>query len=212
LTHFSKHDSYIYDSRFFDWDFGLSVPLRPGETFNPVLSVFGRFSYMEMKWIARDGYIQYGDNTGDSSLYAPWDDSFEKIDITGPGIKYSQIWLLFSPGLAACFPLSRFFALNCAFTITPAIRATAEDIHLRKNEQYLDFPEGGLALEPEIRVSFFPNTRCSLSLQVSWRYITGAVGYSWGKGLSDEKYSSQGKSGGAGFHALNTGISFKVYF
>jgi outer membrane protease len=212
LTHFSKHDSYTYDSRFFDWDLGLSVPLRPGETFNPVLSVFGRFSYMEMKWISRDGYIQYGENNNSSPPFIPWDDSFEKIDTPGPGIKYSQFWLLISPGLAAGFPFSGFFTLNCAFTITPFIRAAAEDLHLARKLEFLDYPRGGLALEPEIRASFFPNSRCSLSLQVSWRYITGATGGSWMKASSSDVYYPQGNSSGAGFHALNTGISFKVYF
>jgi outer membrane protease len=211
LTNYSKHDSYMYDSWFFDGDLGVSIPLRLGKTFNPTFSVFGRFSYMEMKWIARDGYTQYGPNEA-GSYFIPWDDSFEKKNMSGPGIEYSQFWILVSPGLAADFPLSRFFTLNCAFTITPAIWAAAEDLHLKKNTQYLDYPQGGLALEPEIGVFFFPNTRCSLSLKASWRYITGATGHSWRKAMDANVYIPQGESGGAGFHALSTGISFKVYF
>jgi outer membrane protease len=212
LTHFSKHDSYIYDSWFFDGDLGLSIPLRPGKTFNPAISVFGRFSYMEMKWIARDGYIQYGKNNKSAPPFIPWDDSFEKQDILGTGINYSQFWIIVSPGIVADFPLSRFFALNCAFTITPAIWVAAEDLHLARKLEFLDYPRGGLALEPEIRVSFFPNSRCSLSLRVSFRYMTGATGPSWMKASSSDMYYPQGNTSGAGFHALNSGISFKVYF
>jgi outer membrane protease len=72
LTHYSKHDSYTYDSWFFDGDLGVSIPLRPGKTFNPALSLFGRFSYMEMKWISRDGYIQYGENNHSSPPFNSW--------------------------------------------------------------------------------------------------------------------------------------------
>jgi outer membrane protease len=217
LTNYSIHNCYTYDSWFFDGDIGVSIPLRPGKTFNPAMSSFGRFSYMEMKWIAPDGYTQYGDNNPgsfDKSSFVPWDDSFPKKDISGTGIQYTQFWIIFSPGLAASFPLSRFFTLNCAFTITPFIWAAAEDLHLFTSWEFRDHPQGGIALEPEIRVFFFPNNRCSLSLQVSWRYITGAVGYSWRKAINSNSnlYIPQGSSGGAGFHALNTGLSFKVYF
>jgi outer membrane protease len=211
LTHYSKHDSFIYSSWFFDADIGVSLPLRPGRTFNPVVSVFNRFSYMELKWISRDGYTQYGANFSFSPPYDSWSDSFSKIEVSGPGIQYSQFWVLVSQGFAADFPILSFLTLNCSFTITPLIWAAAEDLHLVKNEQYLDYPQGGLALEPEIQALFFPNRRCSLSLRVSWRYITGAVGDSWVKAISGKNYEKTGAAG-AGYHALDTGISFKVYF
>jgi outer membrane protease len=211
LTNYSKHDSYIFGSWFFDGDIGVSLPLCPGRTFNPALSFFGRFSYMELKWIARDGYTQYGPNDPGGSSFISWDDSFSKIEQYGPGIQYSQFWVLFSPGLAADFPLSRFFTLNCAFTITPLIWAAAEDLHLKKNARYLDYPSGGVALEPKIRALFFLNSRCSLSLQVSWRYIINAVGDSWQGTINGETYEKTGTAG-AGFHTLDTGISFKIHF
>jgi outer membrane protease len=212
LTHYSKHDSYIYDSWFFDGDIGVSIPLRPGETLNPTFSFFGRFSYMELKWISRNGYIQYGANYNrPGPPYAVWNDSFPKIEITGPGIQYSQFWILISPGIAADFPLSGFFTLNCSFTITPLIWAAAEDLHLITNTQFLDYPRGGLALEPEIQALFFLNRRCSLSLRASWRYITNSTGDSWKRSLYGETYERTGTVG-AGFHALDTGISFQVYF
>jgi outer membrane protease len=212
LTHYSEHDTYIYDSWFFDGDLGVSIPLRPGKTFNPELSLFGRFSYMELRWISRDGYIQYGPNYNRTGPpYVVWDDSFSKIETPGPGIQYSQFWILVSPGFAADFPILSFFTLNCSFTITPLIWAAAEDLHLIKNMEFLDYPKGGLALEPEIQALFFLNRRCSLSLRASWRYITGATGDSWMKTLSGQTYSAAG-SAGAGFHALDTGISFKINF
>jgi outer membrane protease len=211
LTHYSKHDSYIFGSWFFDGDLGIFIPLRPGKTFNPALSFFGRFSYMELKWIARDGYIQYGPNSSFIPPYVSWSDSFPKIEIAGPGIQYSQFWILISPGIAADFPILSFFTLNCSFTITPFIWAAAEDLHLSKREQYLDYPQGGLALEPEIRALFFLNSRCSLSLRASWRYVSGAAGDSWKKAIGGKIYSPAG-SIGAGFHALDTGISFKINF
>jgi outer membrane protease len=219
LTNYSIHNCSTYDSRFFDVDIGVSIPLRPGKTFNPALSFFIRFSYMKMKWIAWDGYIQYGDNytfyyPEETDHFVPWDDSFKKIGTSGSILMYSQSCILLSPGFTAIFPLSRFFTLNYSFTITPLVFTASEDLHLLADTQFLDYPQGGLALEPEIRTLFFLNSRCSLSLRVSWRYIAGAVGYSWRKkGIdSDSGYISQGKSGGAGFHALNTGLSFKVYF
>ncbi|MDR1127840.1 MAG: omptin family outer membrane protease [Treponema sp.] len=212
MTHYSRHDNYIEDARFFDWDLGAAFRLNPGGAFNPALSLFWRFSYMELRWLSRDGYIQYGANSGLSgSSLIPWEDSFSKSETPGPGIQYTQMWILASPGVAASFPISSFFALDCAFTVSPFIRAAAEDLHLLKNTQFEDSIQGGLALEPEIRVFFFPNSRCSLSLRVSWRSIRGTKGYSRFKTAGAETYSPGGASG-AGFHALDTGISFKVYF
>jgi outer membrane protease len=211
LTHYSKHDNYVYDSWFFDGDIGVSVPLRPGKTFNPEISLFIRFSYMELRWISRDGYIQYGANSSFISPYIPWSDSFPKNKTFGPGIQYSQFWILVSPGLAADFPVLSFFTLNCSFTVTSFIWVAAEDLHLIKSEQYLDYPRGGMALEPEIQALFFLNRRCSLSLRASWRYIRGTMGNSWKKAIGGKTYSPAG-SAGAGFHALDTGISFKIDF
>ncbi|MDR2071689.1 MAG: omptin family outer membrane protease, partial [Treponema sp.] len=212
LTNYSIHDNYMENAWFFDGDIGISLPLRPGRTFNPVISAFGRFSYMEMRWISRDGYTQYGDNSSLMPPYVPWDDSFPKIKFSGEGIQYSQFWILVAPGIAANFPLSSFFTLNCAFTITPIIWAAAEDLHLSKNWEFKDYPQGGLAFEPQIQALFFPNRRCSLSLQVSWRYISGAIGDSWKKPITGSTLYIKTGTAGAGFHALNTGISFKVYF
>ncbi|MDR1411475.1 MAG: omptin family outer membrane protease [Spirochaetaceae bacterium] len=214
LTHFSSHDSYVEGAWFFDGDLGASFHLNPGGAFNPALSVFGRVSYMELKWLARDGYTRYGVNSNlPKIILLPWEDSdsFPKIDISGPGIQYTQRWFVVSPGIAASFPISNFFELDCAFTVSPFIWAAAEDLHLLTNMQYNDYPRGGLALEPEIRALFFPNSRCSLSLRVSWRYISGAKGHTWIKTMNSETYTVGGIVG-AGFDALDTGISFKVYF
>jgi outer membrane protease len=218
LTHYSRHNSYTYDSWFFDGDLGVSIPLRRGKTFNPALSVFCRFSCMEMKFVSRDGYTQYGpNNTPIPDDTISWEDSFPKIDSPGEGIRYSQSWIIVSPGIAASFPLSRFFTLDCSFTITPLVFVNTEDLHLSKNMQYIDKPQGGLALEPEIRAFFFLNSSYSLSLRVSWRYMTGARGNSWIKNMDPDspdsgKVTFGGTSGGAGFNALNTGLSFKIYF
>ncbi|MDR0708849.1 MAG: omptin family outer membrane protease [Spirochaetaceae bacterium] len=211
LTHYSRHDNYTKDAWFFNGDLGISIPLYFTGLRNPTLSIFGRFSYMELKWISQDGYTQYGDNSHFSPPYIPWEDSFPKISISGPGIQYSQFWIVISPGIAANFPLSGFFTLDCSFTITPLIWAAAEDLHLFTKTEFRDYPQGGLALEPEIQALFFLNRRCSLSLQVSWRYISGAIGDSWTKALTGSTYEKTGIAG-AGLHVLNTGISFKVYF
>jgi outer membrane protease len=210
LTNYSRHDSYIEDAWFFDGDIGAAFPLNPGGAFNPAISFFWRFSYMKLRWLSRDGYIQYGPNSGPLEPI-PWEDYFPKSETPGPGIQYTQLWIIFSPGVAASFPISRFFALDCSFTVSPFIQAAAEDLHLLKSTQFEDRLQGGLALEPEIRVFFFPNSRCSLSLRVSWRSISGAKGHSRFKTAGAETYSPGGTSG-AGFHALDTGISFKVYF
>jgi outer membrane protease len=208
LTNYSRHNAFISDAWFFDADIGLSRPLRPGMAFNPALSVFVRLSYMEMTWIARDGYTQYGENN-DNSPYVPWDDSFDKIPMEGDGIQYSQKWLLVSPGLAAGLPLSDFFTLDFSFTITPFVIAAAEDLHLITKMEYQDRPRCGIALEPECRITFFPNRLCSLSFRASWRYISGSAGQAWKRPISGGIYTDSG-TGGGGLNVLNAGISLKI--
>jgi outer membrane protease len=213
LTHYSRHDDYILDAWFIDADIGVSRLLRPGKAFNPELSAFFRLSYMKMEWISRDGYIQYGDNipVQMGPELKPWEESWPKTDRSGSGIRYSQLWILVSPGFAASFPVSDFFTLDCSFTITPLIIVAAEDMHLLRDLEYQDRPLGGIAMEPEFRITFFPNRICSLSLKVLWRYINGSIGRSWRRSIGNGEYRLNGYSG-AGFNVLDTGISFKVYF
>jgi outer membrane protease len=212
LTHYSRHDNYILGAWFIDADIGASFPLRPGMASNSDLSVFIRLSYMKLEWISRDGYTQYGKNNHNGSFpYVPWDDSFPKEASPGPAIQYKQQWLFLSPGIAAAFPVSDFFTLGGSFTITPLIMATAEDLHMLRNLEFQDRPRGGIALEPEFRITFFPNRLCSLSLKASWRYINGSAGRSWKRYTGSSEYQDNGNSG-AGFNVLDTGISFKLYF
>jgi outer membrane protease len=212
LTHYSKHDNYTNSALFLDGDLGISIPLRPGKSFNPAVSVFGRVSYMKLEWSSRDGYTQYGPNGTMLPPFDEWEDSFPKKESSGPAIQYSQTWFFISPGLAADFPVSRFLSLSCSFTITPFLWAVAEDEHKNtaKQVRYKDYPQGGLGMEPKAWAVFFPASRFSLSLQASYRYISGSKGDTWRK-TPNSPYIQDG-TGGAGFHALDAGISVKVNF
>ncbi len=66
-THFSQSDSYAERANLLDlkvgWDFYRQGALRIG--------AFGAFSYMDFKWSARDGYLQYP-TTGNPYTMSPF--------------------------------------------------------------------------------------------------------------------------------------------
>jgi outer membrane protease len=230
LTHYSKHDNYIRGGTwFFDGDLGISFPLKPGNTFDPELSVFCRVSYMDLRWTSENGYLQYGSKdeygkiirNGADPKYPytqkgdpneEWKDTFAKEYLDGPAIQYSQRWFLFSPGIAIDLAVARFLSLGASFTITPLLRADAEDIHFKMGTQYNDYPQGGLALEPQVRVVLFPASPFSVTLNASYRSISGAKGETWQRNYNTQSTPILVGAGGAGYHALDAGISLKINF
>jgi outer membrane protease len=210
LTHFSSHDNYTKGVLLIDFSTGISLPL-PFKT-GPFLKSFIGLSYMRFKWTAQDGYYQYAERTG-TGIYEPWDESIEKTMVYGPAIAYSQEWLIFTLlGYSLDIPLFDFFTLSFSFQMGPVIFCKARDDHLIKGVQYNDYVSGGIMLEPRGEVVFSPHQRVLLSLYCGYRRIRGSRGESLEIWQSGAEARSEFDSAGAGYAALDTGLSLKVQF
>ncbi|GHV18219.1 hypothetical protein FACS189493_7260 [Spirochaetia bacterium] len=208
LTNFSTHDNYTAGAFFLDYDLGVSIPIRLTEKRTMDLKIFGRFSWMDLEWISYDGYLQYGAHSYGSPDYGPWDASLAKTYSYGPAVGYNQVWILAAPGIAADIPVGDLFSIGVSFTISPFIWANAYDSHFKRELQFKDYPSGGLMLEPWGELVFSPNERLAIALHGSYRYISGAQGDGYHR-ITTGEYVLDG-SGGAGYYALNAGLSLKV--
>jgi outer membrane protease len=200
LSHFSSHVNETQDALLVDISTGVSLPSQRG----PVIKVFFTGSYMHFKWAARDGYTQYG---------IPWNESLPKTALWGPAIDYSQDWYALSVGASADISLSRFLSLEPSIQVSPLIKANAQDDHLMAKVQYNDYMSGGILIEPRGVFRFLPRERFALSLSVGYRFISGVRGDSqWkysGSGVNGTVYKTP-MSAGAGYSALDTGLSVKI--
>jgi outer membrane protease len=209
LSHYSRSDNYTNRALLLDYLVGLSLPLRSFA----LLKFHWSFSWMSFYWTGRDGYTQYAKKTGDT--YLPLDGSVEKNSLHGSSISYSQDWIITSPGLALLIPLPYRFAVELSVQISPLAFCFARDDHVLRALEFLDYVYGGLYMEPKGDISFSFLNRCQLSLYVSYRYVKGAQGESYGRetstGTNGDFYKST-LNAGASFYTLDSGLSFKIRF
>ncbi|GHV81880.1 hypothetical protein AGMMS49991_04380 [Spirochaetia bacterium] len=211
LTHYSIHDNNTTGAFLLDYDLGVSIPIRFKQAYTMDLTVFGRLSWMQMEWFSQGGYTQYGENNHQYPPFVEWDAGFPKASISGPAISYRQMWLIAGPGLILDFPVWKLFSVSISFTVSPFIWGAAVDNHLRpdKFKQYNDYPRWGISLEPQMEFAYSPDDRFSLSVYVSYRLISGAKGDTY----QDNNPSLRSANAiGAGYHALDTGLSLKISF
>jgi outer membrane protease len=204
LTNYSLSDNYTNQAFLLDFLLGLSLPLGS----RSIIRLSWSFSWMSFQWTGRDGYVRYSIN-GDT----PLDDSVEPSPLYGPSIVYTQEWLLTSPGLAIEVPLFPRFRANFSFQISPLVFCFARDDHVMRSLEFQDHVSGGLYMEPRGDFIFSLGEFFELSLAVSYRHVRGAHGESYGRntgpGGSVSFYKST-EDAGAGWYALDSGLSFKV--
>ena len=129
-THFSQSDSYAERANILDlragWDFLKRGALSIG--------AFGAFSYMDFKWSARDGYLQYPPES--SPPFTPWSPNETKTPIYGTGIIYETAYFGGSIGVRSRYTFQGGFSIDASFAFTPILRCNTEDNHVLRQ---LDF-------------------------------------------------------------------------
>jgi outer membrane protease len=204
LTNYSLSDNYTNQALLLDLLLGLSLPLGS----RGLIKLSWSFSWMSFHWTGRDGYVRYSPNEN-----TPLEDSVAPSPLYGPSITYSQKWFLTSPGLAVEIPIPPRFRVNFSFQISPLLFCFARDDHVMRSLEFQDYVSGGLYLEPRGDFVFSFRERFELSLYASYRHIRGARGESYGRstgpGGSAFFYKSA-EDAGAGWYALDSGLSFKV--
>jgi outer membrane protease len=209
LTNYSVHDNYTTRAFLMNAALGISLPLRYRDRVIAFLKIEGAVSYMYFDWIARDGYYQYN-----PSVIKPWDPADPKTPVVGDQLMYYQHWLMVSPGIAALIPAgSRWLVEVSLNAVSGPVWAWARDEHIGKGYEYYDYPTGGILLEPGFEVSFSFNKRLRLTADVSYRYIRGSRGKTLSQKVGNADYSTWNYNmAGAGFSALDAGLTLKVFF
>ncbi|MDR3162119.1 MAG: omptin family outer membrane protease [Spirochaetaceae bacterium] len=206
LSHLSRHENYTEGAWFFDLTAGLSLPF-----FSKMwVQAYGALHYMNFYWVSRDGYKQYAEQINDE--YQPWDPSLPKEPFFGPGIAYSQDWLIFAPGLSLHVFISKYLNAGLSFQISPLIMGVALDDHWQRSLQFIDSVYFGLFMEPQGELVFSPHERFDISLNLSYRFIRGSRGATRSMYTINGATDSSPKGGGASYYVLDGGLSLTVRF
>ena len=208
LTNYSRHDAVSRGAFLADVSTGFSW--RINDFFALGASI--EFSYMYHSWSAIDGYSQYleTDKFGNLIPGQIWTNSIPKIDTEGEVIRYVQNWFIFSPGVLLKGRLSRFFSLEGSFNYSPLIYCSDRDDHLKRKTDtvFKDYLYFGHFFDGGGSFIFSPKENLALSLNVSYRYITGSRGNLYTNGV---KNIFDGIAGG-GYSSLDAGLTLKLTF
>jgi outer membrane protease len=187
---------------FLDFSAGISMPIKS----IVLLKFFIGLDYMNLRWTARDGYLQYAASTGDD-MYGYWDSSLKKTSTYGPIIYYQQNWLIFSPGLSGHINLFERFDIGLYFNIGPVIFCNDLDDHLSRRLQFTERMLGGIMLKPRAEIIFIASQHLNLALNVSYKFVEGARGTTDVRDTTTNTVQSYANSGVAAYYALDVGLS-----
>jgi outer membrane protease len=173
-TNFSRHDSFseraiLLDARV-GWAFAVTSWL--------ILEPFASAGFMDFKWSARDGYLQYppGYMLSQPPPYAPWTENTAKVPVSGTGIIYEQSWFVPALGLAAGFSLGSGISVSASFAAAPWVFCKDIDNHLFTESDYYDTMAGGYSLEPAVSMEWKLSGNAVFSLGLSYSYLAGLRG------------------------------------
>jgi outer membrane protease len=178
-THFSQSDSYAERANLLDlkvgWDFFRRGALSIG--------AFGAFSYMDLKWSARDGYYQYPTSGSPYTMspfapgtYAPWSPGETKTPLYGTGIIYETAYFGGAVGIRARYEFLGGFSVDASFAFTPLLGCSAEDNHVFRQIDFYSTLSGGFMIEPRVAIEYSPLPRATLRLEIGYRYSWGLKG------------------------------------
>lgn len=173
LTNFSAHEAISEHSQWIDASIGYGFSLTPSLIFRTGITA----SVMNLHWIARNGYIQYGSNTGnDTSTYVPWSSSFPKEPIFGTGIAYWQNWLSIAPTAEMRWQALPELSLQVGAAVYLLNSCNDQDDHYFRMTQFTEKMAGGIGVEPSLGAAYSLGSNLSIGLEATWRFITGLRG------------------------------------
>lgn len=173
LTNFSAHEAMSEHSQWLDASLGYGFSLTPSLILRTGITA----SVMNLHWIARNGYIQYGSNTGDDTTsYIPWASSFSKEPVYGTGIGYWQNWVSLAPAAELRWDPIPGLSLQAGTAVYLLNSCSDQDDHYLRLAQFTEKMAGGIGVEPSLGVASVLGKNLSLGLEASWRFITDLRG------------------------------------
>lgn len=205
-TNYSQQDCFTERAILLDFKAGWEIPLAAGVAFEPFLA----FGFMDFKWTARDGYLQYPPGWFGHSATKPYPDSSTDtvIPVSGTSIIYEQTYFIPAAGLEGKVTSGNFSG-SVSFAFSPFVFCNDVDNHEFALYDYYDTMSNGLLLEPKISLAWRMGGG-RLSLDVSYRHIAGLIGntrqVTTGPGTSTTTNYSNGA--GASYDALSVSLGF----
>jgi outer membrane protease len=200
LTNYSVHNNYTTQAFLTDFALGVSLPLKYQDRNIAFLNIETALSHRYFNWVGRDGYYQY--------------ESFnwEARPLDGDVIAYYQHWFTVSPGMALTIPMWSQWLAKISLNVSPGwIWCWDRDTHIVKKTEYYDYLTGGFLLDSSLKVSYSVNAHLALEGTVSYRYTRGSRGDILTV-VDGQRSSWSNDQAGTGFHALDAGLIFKVFF
>ena len=176
-THFSQSDGHSEGITVVDARLGWSFDIDTGGSRPAQLFPYLEFQYLQLKWSAQNGYLQYPPET--SPPYTPWSASEPKIPIYGTGIMYEQDYYIPAVGVMGTIPFSSSLSATLSFSFSPYLWCNDIDDHVFRLIDFYTNMRGGLLLEPRASVTFRPTQRIGITLDVLYRHIAQLTGDSW---------------------------------
>jgi outer membrane protease len=204
LTHFSSHENITREVMMTDTAAGIAIPIQ--SLF--LLKIFAQVSYMRFSFSGMNGYAIYAQDLGDSK-YAPIDDDPKTYTFSGKMINYTQEWMILALGHSFNFNFYDRFSAGWSILISPFISCSGLDEHLGRNRQFNDYMRGGLSLEQGAELSLAATRWLMLSIECSWRYISGTKGETYDRPYGTKWYTPIGEAG-AGLSIIDTAVCIKV--
>ena len=204
LTHYSIHSNETRELFFLDLSGGLSFPFN-----NMVLKAYANVSFMRFSFSGSGGHGTYAlEDPSSTGKYYPMSYNPLEVDYSGiTVISYTQQWLNFAPGVSLDYFFDDNFFAEISFLITPFVLCADMDEHKTTDTQFRDFMKGGIYIEPGARLSHAINKWVDLSLDFSWRFITGTKGVTYQRRpIGAGNYVSFGQAG-AGLSIIKIGLS-----
>lgn len=212
LSHFSKSNTKIQSAVLLDASFGSSYTLNITDQHSLRFSLMGTVSIMNYSWRGFGGYYQY------ASGNSPWDSSLEKKYWKNEEtvIDYSQNWVVMSPGIKIDYDFLKQFTLSIGFNISPSIKLTAVDNHVKTGVTWTDSPTGGLFTDTRFTFKWQALTNMNLQFNASYRNISGSRGNDSADAGSNiiegppDGHTDYGNISGAGYQAwdFSLGVGF----
>ena len=208
-TNFSKHDCFAERAVLLAAQAGWEIPLAGWVTLEPFLA----FEFMDFKWTARDGYLQYPPGYIAGSATKPYPDASTDVvvPVSGTVILYQQTYYIPAVGLSAKFR-SGSSSGTLSFAFSPLVYCNDVDNHEFAGFDFYDTMSNGILLEPKISLQWRMGSS-RLSLDVSYRHIGRLIGNTTmvaiGVGHTPGQVARSYSNGaGASYDAVNVSLGF----
>jgi outer membrane protease len=180
-THYSQSSGNVASAFLLTTRAGWAIPLNTGYAITQLVP-FIEFEYMQFKWTASGGYLQYPPEPYPGP-YTPWSASEAKVPMYGTGIVYTQNYFIPAIGVKGSFRLTQSLTMDASFAFAPYLWCFDTDEHIFRLTTFYDDLHGGFMIEPRLATTLRITPAATLTLDALYRHISGLVGDTWAVGM-----------------------------